>query len=141
MAKYEATSPLTLIAGETVATGLRGRTCVISTVAATIGQALQSTGQTVPVVGVFAQDSMIAGEPVTVNQLIGKMQMVAVASVTAGQVIMAAAGASPDQGKVNGVATLSAVGGDVQIMGVALEGAAVDAIFQVLVVSVGTGQN
>ena len=131
MAKYEATSPITLTAGETIASDLRGLLCRVNT----SGQAVRTANDSgVPVVGVFAQDSMASGEPVTVNQLTGKVQMIAEAAVTAGQIVTVHADNAGDRGKVNGTNDWN---GTATHVGVALEGASAGEPFQVLAVPYG----
>ena len=136
MAKYEATTPITLIAGETIVADLRGLLCQISAATgATLGRAIRpaSTDSDAPVVGTFAQDSMIAGEPVTVNLLSGKMQMIAEKAIKIGQIVHAT-DVADNRGKVNSSADFHATAIN---LGIALEEAVVNAPFQVLVVPYG----
>ena len=131
MSKYEATSPVTLIAGETLASGARGLLCIIGAAGRAIRPA--SADGDAPIVGVFAQDALIAGEPVTVNQLQGKVTMQAQAAIAAGNVVVATA-VGNNRGKVNGGADFGAA----TAVGVALEAAAADGdLIQVLAVPYG----
>lgn len=133
MAKYEATAPITLIAGASVASGLEGKLVQINS----SGQAVLPTAadSDAPVVGVFAQDEMTSGEPVTINQLQGKVTMVSAAAITAGHIVSATAVAAK-AGQVSGSADFSA---DATGVGIALTpAAAADTKFQVLAIPYGT---
>ena len=116
-AKYEASSPLTLEAGEAVASGLRGMLCQINAT----GKAIAAADATGLVVGTFAQDSMSLGEPVTVNQLQGKLQFLAGGAITAANRILYNASAAAKKGEVLGAANIAAVPANGQIVGVHLE--------------------
>lgn len=136
MAKYEATSPITLTAGFTMASGLRGLLCKIGATGRTALPAQQEDNA--PIIGVFAQDSCTTGEPVTVNQLMGKMTMVADAAITVGHIVYPSVrNDAAAIGKITGKATLAA--GEFGI-GVALEAAtAHDDYIQVLASPMGLG--
>ena len=123
MPMYEATAPISLIANETVASGLRGRLAVITPGAG--GRVARAGGDTdIPVAGVFAQDSMVQGEPVTVDQLQGKVTMIAKLAITAGwPVNVHNATTNADRGKVTATAEWHATSTNV---GIALEDAAAD---------------
>ena len=132
MAMYEATEPLTLIAGQTVSSDLRGRLAhIISD-----GRVTLPVGNDpkVPVVGVFAQDSMIAGEPVTVNQLSGKQQLVAAGNISRGRiVVLTVTGGAP--GRVLAVPDFSS---NTQHIGIAMELASAGDHFEVMMIPYGT---
>ena len=137
-AKHEASSPVTLIAGATVASGVRGKLVEINST----GRAVLMVAATGVAVGTVAQDAMTLGEPVTVNQLQGKLQFVAGAAIAVGdRILYNASGAAGAAGKVRGAATISAVAANVQVVGVQLETAAIadEAIFQGLAMPAGFG--
>ena len=136
MAKYEATSPVSFIAGETVASGLRGKLAVVTINGG--GRVARSGSNTsVPIAGVFAQDSMITGEPVTVDQLQGKVTVIAQAGITAGHIVYIATGnTDANRGKVNAAADWAS---GHNYVGIALEDAAADGDrFQMLAQPLGT---
>ena len=138
-AKYEASSPVTLIAGETVASGARGKLVGINAA----GRAVLTAAATSVAVGTVAQDAMTLGEPVTVNQLQGKLQFVAGGVIAIGfGILYNASGAGDAKGKVLGVATIAGVAANTQVVGVSLEPAvahADDGIFQGLALPAGFG--
>jgi len=132
MAKYEATSPITLIAAAT-ASDLEGKLVIVNA----DGKAALPTAADVdaPVVGTFAQDASTVDEPVTINQLQGKLTMVSAAAVTRGHIVHATDVAAK-AGQVSGGADFHATAINV---GIALEAAAAaDTKFQVLAIPYGT---
>ena len=137
-AKYEASSPVTLIAGATVASGARGKLVEINST----GRAVLMVAATGVAVGTVAQDAMTLGEPVTINQLQGKLQFVAGgAIVAANRILYNNSGAAGAAGKVLGAANIAAVPANVQAVGVQLESATLadDDIFQGLAMPAGFG--
>ena len=129
MSKYEATSSVTLTAGETVASGLRGRGAKIDST----GRVVRCTAASDLVIGIFSQDAMTTGEPVTVDQLQGKVSVVAAAAITRSQYVVLS-------GVAGGFGSANAFGGlanDNICIGVALETAAAGEFAQVLAAPIG----
>lgn len=127
MSKYEANSPLTLIAGLTV-NGIRNKLVAVNS----SGRAIVVATPTAHIVGVFAQDAMTIGEPVTIDQLIGKIEVIAEDAITAGKLIV------PDgvDGKVIAADAGNAPPG-VQVIGIAIEDAIADARFMIVAAPIG----
>lgn len=137
-AKYEATSPITLTAGETKS-GVQDLLCVIDAA----GEAVVATAgaEDVMPVGTFAQDEITDGEPVTVNQLMGKVRMVPAVAVTRGHVALIEAdpgNGNVNAGKIEGVANdSSAWAANLLVLGVILQSAAANVPVQVLAMPIG----
>ena len=134
MAMYESTTAVTLTAATTVTSGLRGKLCHIDHTGRADFPALAESEN--PVVGVYSQDSMVTGEPVTVDLLVGKVYMRANGAISPGQVVHTASpSAEADRGNVAGSAAFST---SVMSVGVALESAsAKNDLFQVLAIPYG----
>ena len=138
-AKYEASSPVTLIAGAAVASGARGKLVEINST----GRAVLMVAATGVAVGTVAQDAMTLGEPVTINQLQGKLQFVAGGAIVAANRILynAIPELQEPQARFSEPQILPAVPANVQVVGVQLESAALadDDIFQGLAMPAGFG--
>ena len=87
--RYEATAPITLPAAATVASGLKNKLCHINSSGQAVLLTAAAASANVPVVGTFAQDGTTQGMAVTINQLQGKVTMVAGAAIAAGEVVTA----------------------------------------------------
>ena len=129
MSKYEATSPVTLTAGETVASGLRGRGAKINAA----GQVVRCTAASDLVIGIFSQDAMATGEPVTVDQLQGKVSVVAAVAITRGYYVVLSGAA----GGFGSAETFAGLANDNICVGVALETASAGEFAQVLAAPIG----
>ena len=130
-AKYEATSPITLIAGETVS-GVQDLLCIVNGSGHAVRPA--DSDEDAPVIGTFAQDDITTGEPVTINQLQGKIRMIAAAAVTAGHVAHASSTAAK-RGMIDSSADFNATATNV---GVVVEAASAGKPCQVLAIPYGT---
>ena len=129
MAKYEATSPVTLTAGATVASGLRGRGVKINAA----GRAVLCAAATDLVIAVFSQDAMTSGEPVTVDQLQGKVNVQAGAAITRGHAVAL----TGTDGKFGSAADITGIADNGICVGVALDTVAVDGYAQILAAPIG----
>jgi len=119
MATHQATEAVTLVA-ESAITVSRALEVTSS------GTVQHASAQTDAIVGVAAE-SVAAGDSVGVTLLKGVCEMEAGGTITAGQLVVAAA-----TGTVTGVASLAAVPVDSMAIGVALDGASSGDIFRVL---------
>ena len=130
-AKYEATSPVTLIAGETVS-GVQDLLCIINGSGRVVRPA--DSDEDAPIVGTFAQDDITTGEPVTINQLQGRLRMIANAAVTAGHVAFAT-GAAAKRGHMDSAADFH---GTATNIGVVVKSATAGKVCEVIAIPYGT---
>lgn len=123
MANNVATEAISLLPGEDLTDALY---CVVTINSS--GQAILPTADTQPIVGYVGMNADLASgsAAIPVTMLKGKVTLKAGGNITAGQLLVAEA----NSGKVLGVANVAATTADQFIIGVALQGAVEDDVFE-----------